>query len=469
MPFAVSTTSRTVTAPAASIRAELVRALRDLQFEVTVEQVTLLEARRGSQLAAAALQLKRLPVLAAIRINASDEGASAAAQTVVQVRLTDGWHSGAGRALGLSRSYAEVFAEVHGRIDVALHVVDPTVATPPPQALGGAPDAGLLDRVTARSGSFGNAGPSRVEGWLEGRAASTPDAWRSVAGVRLVSSEGEALLPLARVQTMLTVALLVSRSPGSMPERLAADVERFAGRLEAELGMPAGGAPRLSVPAEEMPVVRFLWEQARIRESLPLRTLQRCTTCRHEKVVNPDFKRLVERNRKIRGIGGALGASVSSHGASPFFLVGRLLPLAKLDPDYVCPRCQGLESDDRVIVFCPNCGERRDEAVLKNCARCSHSFRGALPPEQLWVEVVPEPAPAPAELPPPMGPPVLTAAPPPVFAPPAGVPVLAANPPARPAAWLPDPSGRHEARWWDGLRWTDQVLDRGRVSQDGRP
>lgn len=30
-----------------------------------------------------------------------------------------------------------------------------------------------------------------------------------------------------------------------------------------------------------------------------------------------------------------------------------------------------------------------------------------------------------------------------------------------PAAWHPDPSGRHELRYWDGARWTDNVSTRG--------
>jgi Protein of unknown function (DUF2510) len=36
----------------------------------------------------------------------------------------------------------------------------------------------------------------------------------------------------------------------------------------------------------------------------------------------------------------------------------------------------------------------------------------------------------------------------------------------RPAAWHPDPSGRHELRWWDGQAWTDRVSDGGEVSTD---
>lgn len=34
------------------------------------------------------------------------------------------------------------------------------------------------------------------------------------------------------------------------------------------------------------------------------------------------------------------------------------------------------------------------------------------------------------------------------------------------ANWYPDPSGRHELRYWDGARWTEHVADHGRQSVD---
>jgi Protein of unknown function (DUF2510) len=34
------------------------------------------------------------------------------------------------------------------------------------------------------------------------------------------------------------------------------------------------------------------------------------------------------------------------------------------------------------------------------------------------------------------------------------------------AGWLPDPTSRHEYRYWDGTRWTDDVADRGVASTD---
>ncbi|MDG1367219.1 MAG: phospholipid scramblase-related protein [Acidimicrobiales bacterium] len=35
-----------------------------------------------------------------------------------------------------------------------------------------------------------------------------------------------------------------------------------------------------------------------------------------------------------------------------------------------------------------------------------------------------------------------------------------------PADWYPDPGGQHEHRYWDGLKWTDNVASHGRQSVD---
>jgi len=37
---------------------------------------------------------------------------------------------------------------------------------------------------------------------------------------------------------------------------------------------------------------------------------------------------------------------------------------------------------------------------------------------------------------------------------------------AIPAGWYEDPSGRHQHRYWDGTRWTDDVADAGTASID---
>lgn len=48
-----------------------------------------------------------------------------------------------------------------------------------------------------------------------------------------------------------------------------------------------------------------------------------------------------------------------------------------------------------------------------------------------------------------------------------GTPAAGGAPAAAPAGgWHPDPTGRHQQRWWDGSAWTDQVADNGAVSTD---
>jgi hypothetical protein len=35
-----------------------------------------------------------------------------------------------------------------------------------------------------------------------------------------------------------------------------------------------------------------------------------------------------------------------------------------------------------------------------------------------------------------------------------------------PASWAPDPTGRHQWRWWGGTAWTDHVADDGVAGED---
>jgi hypothetical protein len=34
------------------------------------------------------------------------------------------------------------------------------------------------------------------------------------------------------------------------------------------------------------------------------------------------------------------------------------------------------------------------------------------------------------------------------------------------ASWLPDPTGAHELRYWNGMTWTDHVSDQGTANVD---
>lgn len=40
---------------------------------------------------------------------------------------------------------------------------------------------------------------------------------------------------------------------------------------------------------------------------------------------------------------------------------------------------------------------------------------------------------------------------------------------AWPPGWFPDPTGRHDHRWWDGAAWTGHVADAGVASHDALP
>jgi hypothetical protein len=47
------------------------------------------------------------------------------------------------------------------------------------------------------------------------------------------------------------------------------------------------------------------------------------------------------------------------------------------------------------------------------------------------------------------------------------VPVPATTPePVVPPGWNPDPTGRHQFRYWDGYVWTERVADAGTQSSD---
>jgi hypothetical protein len=48
-----------------------------------------------------------------------------------------------------------------------------------------------------------------------------------------------------------------------------------------------------------------------------------------------------------------------------------------------------------------------------------------------------------------------------------GQPTAGVSPATAPIArWAPDPSGRHQHRWWDGTAWTAHVSTNGITSQD---
>ena len=250
-----------------------------------------------------------------------------------------------------------------------------------------------LQDTVSRSAA-GSAVMSRAKAMLEGTSSdATQRSWKNAAGAILGSERGFASLDVAALQMITTVGTQIAGTPNALPVPLTAQVSELVTLLEQRLDNAAGWV-RIEVSNDLSMVVDFLRQQARIRQALPLRTLQRCRTCNLEKVVNPDYKRLMERNRKIKVFSGSFGGIITGHGISPYVLIGKLLQAKQLDPDYVCPRCQGMHPDSRIVTFCPNCHVRRDEAVLRRCGDCDHDLRADLPAETLWRDEAPAEVPA---------------------------------------------------------------------------
>ena len=244
-------------------------------------------------------------------------------------------------------------------------------------------------------------------------------------GAYLCSPAGVAALELGDLQAMASVGTQLVENPGSVPPDQVGRVGRLVQRLDAALSVGTPGGPaRLEISQEEVTVVEFLRQQARIRDLAPLRLRQRCRTCDAEKLINPDYKKLMAEIQRKKTLLTSFGAIIGRGGRiSPMVLVGRLILLKQFDPDYVCPRCQGLDAETIMITFCPSCKQRHDESVLRSCG-CDYDFRVTAPQETLWH-------------------PVVTAA--------------AAADPTVPAGWYRDPTGPDQLRWWDGARWSEHV------------
>ena len=496
-------TQRTVGIGVADVRAALLRTLRELDFEVENEQFSTVRASRGSQLGGATLSPSRMPT--SLHIGFQTVGNA----TAVSVQIEDRWRAPIGRHYAATAAYQRVFNEVLGAIDSVLAHLDPAAAPtfPPRDEHAGQSDAsaafvdrfGRIEATLKRKSERVLDGKNANRPGRLGRANSTGASVDPVnAQVAIASPTKVARMDLATAYTMLTAGQLIAARPGRLPPAMAKQVQEVVTLLEQRLDttMPQTMV-QLQISAEQAPVITFLRQQARLRDQLPLRTLQVCDTCRLEKVINPDFIQMRERSRRMKILTGSFGAVIGTSHVSPYVLIGRLVQLNKSDPDFVCQRCQGLDAAETIITFCPRCGDRRSEAALRECQRCHLDFRTLLAPEAIWRDIAdigalatdqladgsapplvgnppaiasPDapawapPAVTPEWSPPPIapkwGPPVAGAWLPPVFSQPQLAPEAIA------AAWYPDYSGRHESRYWDGQRWTDHVSDGGVLGVD---
>jgi hypothetical protein len=443
-------TQRLVSVGVPEVRAALLRVLRDLDFEIDSEQFSGVRASRGSQLGGATLSPARVPT--SLQIGFEPVGSA----TGVSVYLEDRWRSPVGRQNAAAAAYQRVFNDVIGALDAALARLDPAAGAgfaPREEYVGSAEASGaVVDRFGRLEATF----KRKTSRLLDGKAA--PGAGQLGRGnassfeatevqVAICSPDRVARMDLPAAYTMLTAGQLIAARPGKLPPKMAEQVQGLVIVLEQRLdtSAPTPSFVQLQITAEQVPVVTFLRQQARLRDQLPLRTLQVCDTCRLEKVINPDFIQMRERSRRMKVLTGSFGAVITGRHVSPYVLVGKLVQLKKSDPDFVCQRCQGLDADETIITFCPQCGDRRTEAALRECPKCHLDYRTLLAPEAIWQEIAEGPAELPAIAP---------------MALPAG------SQPSIPPDWYPDYSGRHEHRYWDGTAWTSHVSDAGVATMD---
>jgi hypothetical protein len=382
---------RTISASSTDTRHVIADALRELGFELTADQLTRLEAKRGSLLGSSLMLKKQRPVKAVFDFS------TGTTECAVVCHLTDNLANWMGKTWGVNRQYREIFEAVAQRVDLGLAELGRVAAQSfdEPKFWSRVADVEVLEQTNSVA-SRAAAGAAEKAGRVLHRARSTsPSVWKGVDSVTFSSGAGVAVMSLAETQAMLGVAVMVVSHPGSMPPNLARDVESFAGQVERCLTAAGGKALTVDVPDAQRPVFEFLNQQAEIRAALPLRTLHICRSCRLEKITNPEYERIAARNEKLGHLMAGVGATVGKGGISPTFVLGQVFKLKRLDPKYVCARCQGMEADERVVTFCPSCAELRREVVLRLCSKCSFDFRTIADKTPLWTEPVAEPDPEP--------------------------------------------------------------------------
>lgn len=225
----------------------------------------------------------------------------------------------------------------------------------------------------------------------------------STAGpaIYLVGQQHVGIVPVEEAELMVALADDLQAQSGKMSQQAdrLATLVAFADRLREAMGAAASSAVRLDVQPIEEQVAVFLLTQARARAYLVDRTRYRhvCRVCGMSTLSNPEYESLVAHKRKVDAAMRGLGvAFATGGGAAPVVMANALLAFRKQRPDYHCPRCQALDTDQSVVVFCPQCKALHDKPLLKQCPKCHYDFIKAVDVSDLWqpLEAVAVPAPA---------------------------------------------------------------------------
>ena len=362
-------------------------------FRLTTPSYWALHGERGS---AVAMSKRSLPLAVDAAVVQAPDGA-----VTGHVRLTDRMPVPLA-ANAVERGFRDRFAEIEREVDVALGYIEPVtpaavVPTGEPSGATMQPASAPASEATASRRGLDKAGAAleRLTSKTQEKASAaigrgSGEPWQKVQSVTFWCPPDQAIADAERIQVYAAVAAMVRSQPDSLPENLTGELTAFVEGLRTVLNSAAEAdmrAVRYDLEAPQRPIVDFLEQQAAMREQLPVRTLHRCRDCGQQKVSNPDYKRLKERNRKMQALTGAVGLTLRGGSASPFVLVGALFRLKKLDPDYVCGRCQGMDCEESIATFCPNCGSLRPEAVLRRCSECDHDLRSDIAPGEVWHSV----------------------------------------------------------------------------------
>jgi hypothetical protein len=101
---------RTLSASSIDLRRAIAQALQELGFQITVDQLTRIEAKRGNLLGTSLMLKKAMPVLAIFEVAPTPNGRA------VVAHLTDNIRSLFGKTWGVNRQYREIFDEVQRRV-----------------------------------------------------------------------------------------------------------------------------------------------------------------------------------------------------------------------------------------------------------------------------------------------------------------------------------------------------------------
>ena len=113
---------RHVSASSFEVRRVIGEAVRELGFEITVDQLTRIEAKRGGILGSSLMIKKQMAVTAVFEVAPDGSGCTVAAHLIDNVKSF-------GKTFGINRQYREIFDEVARRVDVGLAGLDKAAAT----------------------------------------------------------------------------------------------------------------------------------------------------------------------------------------------------------------------------------------------------------------------------------------------------------------------------------------------------